>query len=180
MRGVALWIVGLVISCAPDYAHTAFRCDDASDDPAQCPDNQKCIGGRCRRDLPGGTSDGIACTTQPPPFNQCTLGAQCCWIEGVSKGSAADCMAADQVCKGISALCDGTLDCPVIDAANLKHEYCCADGKSLFCDRQCHNYACQVSDDCPSAAPHCCRPDRGLPWGMCSNELCADVAVMPR
>jgi hypothetical protein len=156
VRGVALWIVGLVIGCAPDYAHTAFRCGTGDAGDPECPDRQSCILGRCRRATPAG--DGIKCPTDP---GVCATGDRCCFIEG----GTSDCGAANLVCKGgVSALCDSRNDCG--------DDYCCADGTSVFCDAHCGNYACQHDGDCPPEAPHCCRPDRAVPWGTCSDVSC--------
>jgi hypothetical protein len=161
VRGVALWILALIVGCAPDYGHTAFRCvsSHASDEPPPCPAGQDCYLGRCRRAAP--TGQGIMCAGE-----LCGAGDQCCFVEGGTTG----CMPANNVCKGgISALCDSIDDCQLHDQVP---DYCCADGKSLFCDAHCNNYACQGDGDCPPTAPHCCRPDRATPWGTCSDDSC--------
>jgi hypothetical protein len=52
-----LSLVCLLAGCAPDYGHSAFRCDASH----ACPDDQTCIAGRCRRGAP--TGDGVVCGT---------------------------------------------------------------------------------------------------------------------
>lgn len=143
MHGVALTIVLLIASCAPDYAHSAFLCDARHG----CPDGQDCIQGRCRRAERTGedvvcsssTCDGVLCGGQT-----CDRSQQCC----VDGSEIARCAAAGVACLGRSALCDGRADCRAGD-------YCCADGDS-FCDAHCDHYACRLDGDCPPTTPSCC------------------------
>lgn len=149
MRGVALWIITLIASCAPDYGHTAFRCDASHD----CPAGQSCFAGRCRRGEP--TGDGVACGA-----TSCDATQQCC----LDLFNPARCIAAGDACAGISALCDGSEDCQPGDR-------CCADGGTAFCDASCGEYACRDAADCPPSAPSCCTLG-DVPWGLCSRLGC--------
>ena len=149
MRGVALWILTLIASCAPDYAHSAFRCDDGHG----CPSGQACMAGRCRRGGP--TGDGVGCGSA-----SCAVGLQCC----DDTFNLPRCLAAGDACQGTSALCDGREDCQAGDR-------CCADGDTAFCDAACDRYACHDPDDCPSTAPNCCGASAGSA-GECSGPPC--------
>lgn len=149
MRGALLSIVTLLASCAPDYGHTAFRCDAGHG----CPAGQDCLAGRCRRGAP--TGDGVACGSM-----SCGPTEQCC----VDLFQPTGCIAAGDICPGTGALCDGVEDCQAGDR-------CCADGETLFCDATCGAYACQDDADCPSTARSCC-PDDTTPWGRCSRLGC--------
>jgi hypothetical protein len=149
VRGVALSIVLVIASCAPDYAHTAFRCDADHG----CPDGQGCVAGRCRRgEL---TGDGVGCGSAT-----CGPAEQCC----VDLINPPRCLPAGDVCPGTTALCDGSEDCRAGDR-------CCADGDTVFCDAACESYACRDAADCPSTAPNCCAV-RITPWGQCSPLPC--------
>lgn len=149
MRGVALWILASIASCAPDYGHTAFRCDAEHG----CPDGQSCVGGRCRRGTPV-APDGVVCGAVV-----CDATQQCCDDDdGTSR-----CIAAGDVCPGDGALCDGVEDCQARDL-------CCADGDLAFCDASCRHAACREDTDCPSLEPHCCPGDS--PWKVCSSDRC--------
>jgi hypothetical protein len=149
MRGAALWIVAMVAGCAPDYAHSAFRCDAQHG----CPDGQRCRDGRCRRGEP--TGDGVTCGAK-----RCGPAEQCC----VDAADRPDCAAAGEACPGDAALCDGSEDCQMGDR-------CCADGDTAFCDATCNHYACADAADCPLTAPICCR-DFGEHWGQCRTSGC--------
>jgi len=148
VRSVALWILALVASCAPDYGHTAFRCDGERG----CPAGQTCYTGRCRRGAP--TGDGVGCGALT-----CDASQQCC----VDSLNPPRCIAASDVCPGTAALCDGSEDCRAGDR-------CCADGDTVFCDASCGHYACRDGADCPSTEPNCCTAD--TPWGLCSKLGC--------
>lgn len=148
MRGVALSILMLVAGCEPDYAHSAFRCDDAGHG---CPAGQLCRAGRCRRGEP--TGDGVGCGSA-----HCDVTQQCCVDESPR------CAPAGDSCPGTTVLCDGSGDCQLGD-------HCCADGHTVFCDQTCEHYACRVDGDCPLAAPNCCDVTPGLP-GECSRTGC--------
>ena len=141
-------VIAALTSCAPDYAHTAFRCD--AERP--CPTGQSCYAGRCRRGLP--TGDGVACGTAT-----CDASHQCC----VDSENPPRCIAASDVCPGTAALCDGAEDCQPGDR-------CCADRNTVFCDASCSQYACRDAADCPSTEPNCCGAD--TPWGVCSESGC--------
>jgi hypothetical protein len=149
VRGALAWIVTLIASCAPDYEHTAFRCDPLHG----CPEGQTCQDGHCQRGAP--TGDGVVCGTMT-----CTSALVCC----VDLLSPPHCIFEIGVCSGILALCDGSEDCQPGDR-------CCADGDTLFCDASCDRYACRDAADCPSTAPNCC-PDGTTPWGQCSPLGC--------
>lgn len=149
MRGALAWLVALIASCAPDYAHTAFRCTG----DGGCPGGQTCLDGRCRRGAP--TGDGVACGP-----DTCDAHHQCC----LDLFNPPRCIAAGDVCPGTAALCDGSEDCQAGDR-------CCADGDTVFCDAACDRYACRDAADCPSTAPNCC-PDDTTPWGQCSRLGC--------
>jgi hypothetical protein len=149
VRGVALSIFTLIASCAPDYGHTAFRCDAEHG----CPAAQSCVAGRCRRGAP--TGDGVVCGSAT-----CDVTQQCC----LYVFSQPTCIAAGDVCPDTSALCDGVEDCQAGDR-------CCADGKTVFCDATCGDYACRDAADCPSTEPNCCQFDI-TPWGECSKFPC--------
>jgi hypothetical protein len=149
VRGAALWIVTLLASCAPDYGHSAFRCDAAHG----CPAGQDCLAGRCRRGAP--TGDGVGCGGET-----CDATQQCC----VDLFNGAHCRAAGEVCPGTAALCDGREDCQAGDR-------CCADGDTVFCDASCGHEACLDAADCPATAPNCCF-DRDTPWGTCALFGC--------
>lgn len=143
----------LIAGCAPDYGHTAFLCRD----PQDCPAGQSCTFGRCQRGTPP-DAQSVGCGDA-----SCNVGtAQCCVdpVSGIQCGGAGD------LCRGITALCDGPADCPPGDQ-------CCADGNTVFCDQACGHYACQVDRDCPLSAPHCCHdPMTMTPWGVCSEPGC--------
>jgi hypothetical protein len=149
VRGALAWLVALIASCAPDYAHTAFRCTG----DGGCPAGQTCLDGRCRRGAPIG--DGVACGS-----DACDAHHQCC----LDLFNPPRCIAAGDVCPGTAALCDGIEDCQAGDR-------CCADGDTVFCDAACDRYACRDAADCPSTAPSCC-PDDATPWGQCSRLGC--------
>jgi hypothetical protein len=149
VRGALAWLVAWIASCAPDYAHTAFRCDADHG----CPAGQTCLDGRCRRGAP--TGDGVVCGAAT-----CDASHQCC----LDQLNPPRCIAAGDVCPGTSALCDGSEDCQAGDR-------CCADGGTVFCDAACDRYACRDAADCPSTAPNCC-PDDTAPWGECSPSGC--------
>jgi hypothetical protein len=149
VRAVALWILALIASCAPDYGHTAFRCQLPEHG---CPAGQDCIAGRCRRGPL--TGDGVVCGSAT-----CGPTQQCC----VDHINPERCIAADDICPGDAALCDGSEDCQAGDR-------CCADGDTVFCDGSCSRHACQDASDCPSTAPNCCHDE--LPWGQCSPFGC--------
>jgi hypothetical protein len=155
VRGVALSIVLVIASCAPDYGHSAFLCDDAGHG---CPDGQDCVAGRCRRGEP--TGDGVVCGAGSGAA-RCAPAEQCC-VEGPAQ---LRCRPAGELCPGITMLCDGAEDCRAGDR-------CCADGGAVFCDAACEHTACLDADDCPrSTAPNCCF-DLGTPWGACSPRPC--------
>ena len=153
VRGVALLIGCLVASCAPDYGHSAFRCDQDH----SCPSGQTCIFDRCRRADPigDGSGDGVICGEVA-----CQRSEQCC----IGEDAQARCFEAGAACPGISALCDGEEDC-------AGRDLCCADGDVLTCDATCKTYACVDNSDCPLAAPTCCRM-AFPPWGACSEDGC--------
>lgn len=140
----------LIASCAPDYGHTAFLCDPDHD----CPPGQMCTNGRCWRGTPPDGRD-VACGGNA----RCNVGTEQCCVD--SSGGTL-CGSAGAACHGPSALCDGPRDCPMGDQ-------CCADGKTVFCDRTCNHHACQVDDDCPELSAHHCCHDEGTPWGVCST-----------
>ena len=148
MRGVALWILASIASCAPDYGHTAFRCDAEHG----CPDGQSCVDRRCRRGTPV-APDGVICGA-----STCDATQQCC-----ADDNGPRCIAAGDVCPGDAALCDGVEDCQASDR-------CCADGDTAFCDATCGHVACRDTGDCPSDAPNCCPTDN--PWSVCSRDDC--------
>jgi hypothetical protein len=157
VRGVALWIAlwivwlaWLACGCAPDYAHSAFLCDATHD----CPGEQTCLDGRCRRDP--ATSDGVTCGGAA-----CGPAQQCC-VD--SNNPPARCIAAGEVCPGTGALCDNRADCRATDR-------CCADGDLYFCDATCQHYTCLADADCPPSAPRCC-PDDETIWGRCDAVGC--------
>jgi hypothetical protein len=151
VRGALAWLVALIASCAPDYAHTAFRCDPGHG----CPADQTCLDGRCQR--AARTGDGVVCSVDGQ--HSCDPGEQCCLYPDGPR-----CIAAGDVCPGTSALCDGSEDCQAGDR-------CCADGNITFCDAACDRHACRDAADCPSTAPSCC-PDDTTPWGRCSPSGC--------
>jgi hypothetical protein len=148
VRGAVLWIVTLIAGCAPNYAHSAFRCGADPD----CPAGQTCRAGRCLRGAP--TGDGVTCGAA-----SCGPADQCCF----DPPALPRCIAAGDVCPGTAALCDGSEDCRAGDR-------CCADGDTAFCDASCGHYACRDGADCPSTEPNCCTAD--TPWGMCSKFGC--------
>lgn len=148
VTGVIAVIVALSSGCAPDYAHTAFRCDAEHD----CPAGQACIMGRCRHGEP--TGDGVACG-----MVTCDLTQQCC----IDMSNPARCIAAGDVCPGTSALCDGVEDCQAGDQ-------CCASGSTVSCDPSCEQAVCRDAADCPSTAPNCCPQE--TPWGECQKLAC--------
>ena len=150
MRGVALLLGCLVASCAPDYDHSAFRCDPDHG----CPSGQSCIGGRCRRGVPGDAS--VACGGAT-----CDVAMQQCCADG---NNAPRCIRAGDECPGPGALCDGPGDC-------LGDESCCGDSQTVACFTSCKRYVCVTGADCPSKAPNCC-PGEDVPWGECSNDGC--------
>ena len=154
MRGVALLVGCLVASCAPDYGHSAFRCDVEHG----CPTGQTCIFDRCRRADPSGngSGDGVICGGE-----MCKLSEQCCVNDN---DDTALCAEAGAICPGVSALCDGKEDCGGVDR-------CCADGDAVTCDETCKTYACRDDDDCPLAAHTCCGATAKT-WGECSNAKC--------
>src|ERR1041384_1214178 len=125
----------LIASCAPDFGHTAFLCDDLGG----CPMGQTCMSGRCQRGTPPG-AQSVACGDAG-----CTVGTQQCCVEE----SEMRCASAGELCPGTSALCDGPDDCQSGDR-------CCADGSTVFCDKACDHYACQADRDCPLTASRCC------------------------
>lgn len=141
----------LIASCAPDFAHTAFLCDKQPD----CPAGQTCTSGRCWRGTPP-DAQTVACGDAG-----CNVGTQQCCVD---PAGGMQCGSAGEVCRGISALCDGPDDCQPGDR-------CCADGNTVFCDQACDHDACQVDRDCPLAAPHCCHDPR-TSWGVCSDSGC--------
>jgi hypothetical protein len=152
VRGALAWLVALLASCAPDYAHTAFRCD-----PGGCPADQTCQDGRCRRGAPTGDA-GVECGKDDQGDAQvCDTHHQCCLY---SPGPWR-CIDAGEVCPAHSGLCDGREDCQAGDR-------CCADGNITFCDASCDRYACRDTSDCPSTVPSCCF-DGAAPWGVCST-----------
>jgi hypothetical protein len=151
VRGALAWIVMLIASCAPDFAHTAFLCDKQPD----CPAGQTCTSGRCWRGTPP-DAQTVACGDAG-----CNVGTQQCCVD---PAGGMQCGSAGEVCRGISALCDGPDDCQPGDR-------CCADGNTVFCDQACDHDACQVDRDCPLAAPHCCHDPR-TSWGVCSDSGC--------
>src|SRR3954467_7554054 len=116
MRGVALSILLLVGSCAPDYAHSAFRCDAKHG----CPEDQTCVLGRCRR-----PPDGVVCGEQT-----CNAMEKCC----IDTINSPRCIAVGDVCPGTSALCDGLEDCQAGDQ-------CCADSSTVTCKATCDRFA---------------------------------------
>jgi hypothetical protein len=150
VRGALAWLVALIASCAPDYAHTAFRCGGGHD----CPPDQTCLDGRCRRGAPAGT---VVCSGDGQ--HSCALGEQCCLYQ-----DGPGCIAAGDVCPEPSALCDGREDCQGNDR-------CCADGTIAFCDAACDRYACRDDGDCPSTVPRCCFDELPL-WGHCVASGC--------
>jgi hypothetical protein len=154
VRGALAWIVTLIASCAPDYGHTAFLCDTGHD----CPTGQMCTFGRCWRGTPP-DAQSVACGDAG-----CNVGTQQCCVDSAGGTRGMQCGSASEVCPGTSALCDGPADCQHGDQ-------CCADGSTVFCDKACDQYACQVDSDCPLTAPHCCH-DPMTPWGMCSELDC--------
>ena len=149
MRAVALWVLTLIAGCAPDYGHTAFRCDGE----LHCPGDQTCVLGRCRRGAP--TGDGVVCGAVT-----CDTTQQCC----LDLFNPPRCLAAGELCPGTTALCDGIEDCQASDR-------CCADDDAVFCDATCDRYACRDAGDCPSTRPNCCASD-ATPWGTCSEPSC--------
>jgi hypothetical protein len=153
VRGVALFLGWLIASCAPDYGHSAFLCDEQHG----CPDGQTCITGRCRRSDPigNGSGDGVKCGGM-----QCDRTQQCC-VDGFETWR---CIPAQDACLGTSALCDGMEDCGM-------HDLCCADGDNVTCDATCEHYACREREDCPATAPNCCDAT-DLQWGKCSQSGC--------
>lgn len=156
MRRALAWIVLLIASCAPDYAHTAFRCDEGHG----CPAGQMCLDGRCRRGAL--TGDGVVCGQDDKGSMQvCDTSQQCC----LDLFNPPRCIAAGDVCPGTAALCDGSEDCQAGDR-------CCADGDTVFCDAACDHDACRDAADCPSTAPNCCHDDDTTPWGQCSPLGC--------
>ena len=141
----------LIAGCAPDFGHTAFLCDDLGG----CPMGQTCRFGRCQRGTPP-DAQSVACGDAG-----CNAGTQQCCVEE----SGMRCASASELCPGTSALCDGPDDCQNGDR-------CCADGSTVFCDKACGHYACQVDRDCPPlTAPICCH-DQLTPWGVCSQSGC--------
>jgi hypothetical protein len=153
VRGALAWLVALIAGCAPDYAHTAFRCDGGHD----CPAEQACLDGRCRRGAPPGDA-GVVCSVDGE--QSCGPREQCCLYSPGPWG----CIAAGDRCPAPSGLCDGRADCQAGDA-------CCADGNITFCDAVCDRYACRDGADCPSTAPACCF-DGATPWGHCALPGC--------
>ena len=148
-NAVGAVVLALLAGCAPDYEHTAFRCDAEHG----CPAGQECLVGRCRRGAP--TGDGVVCGTAT-----CDLTQQCC----LDLFNPARCIAAGDVCPGTSALCDGVEDCQAGDR-------CCTGGSSVSCDASCDDAVCRDAADCPSTAPNCC-PSDTTPWGECSPLTC--------
>jgi hypothetical protein len=152
VRGALAWLVSLIASCAPDYAHTTFLCPPGHD----CPPGQSCVDGRCRHGAV--TGDGVVC---PAPAGTCAAGGLCC----LDRSGNGHCDEARDACTtGPAALCDGSEDCQPGDR-------CCADGNTAFCDAVCMNYVCRDAADCPASAPNCC-PDPITPWHQCSPFGC--------
>lgn len=134
-------------ACTPDFAHTAFLCTATAD----CPSEQTCLAGRCRRAPIQG--DGIRCGA-----SSCAAGQQCC-----VDGAGPHCLAADQICSGLGALCDGDEDCGGGD-------HCCDDG-IVACNTSCATVVCLDLADCPDGRKQCCF-DGATPWGTCSKQAC--------
>jgi hypothetical protein len=156
VRGVALLLGCLVASCAPDYGHSAFRCNGDHG----CPDGQRCVipagqqTGRCHRgEAPN--SDGVVCGAE-----LCDVTQQCCFS---GDSLQASCSAAGAACPESSALCDGVEDCQ-------QDDWCCADGDTHACDATCKTYACRDKDDCPPTQS-CCGAE-ATHWGLCSDNGC--------
>src|SRR3954468_13675584 len=102
----------LVASCAPDFGHTAFLCDEDH----RCPDGQMCRSGRCWRGTPPDATY-VECDERAGDAGRCIVGIeQCCVSEGGTL-----CGDAGALCQGTSGLSDGPGDCP-------GGEQCCADG----------------------------------------------------
>jgi hypothetical protein len=158
VRGAVLSIVLVIASCAPDYAHTAFRCVN---DDSECPTGQMCLVNRCRRGPL--TGDGVVCGK-----GSCALEEQCC------DDGTPHCLPAGAVCHGVTELCDGTEDCAV---HGMDRDYCCADGNTHFCDATCDHAMCRVGGDCPLTAPNCCDVDAATLLGTCSAIGCSELAV---
>lgn len=146
-----LVLAWLVAGCTPDYAHTAFRCGADPD----CPTDQHCVAGRCRR----GTAlhgDGVLCGA-----SVCGLTQQCC----VDGENPARCLAAGDLCPGLTALCDGDEDCDASD-------HCCEAGV-VTCGTDCETVVCRTAEeDCPTGRPNCCFADASVSWGTCSKSQC--------
>jgi hypothetical protein len=152
VRIVLVLLVALA-ACEPDYSDTAFLCDPDRD----CPPDQLCEAGRCRR---GGVAGSVACGAGVA----CTGAEQCC----VDGNNPPRCIPAADTCPGIAALCDGLADCPSGDQ--------CCDGDLTYCRASCGDtlYAiCTVDTDCPSSDPHCCFTT-GAPWGRCEFRACGE------
>ena len=158
MRSAWPWIVALLASCAPDYAHTAFRCDQDHG----CPAGQTCLADRCRRGAL--TGDGVVCGAGSGAVS-CATTEQCC----VDSINPPRCIAAGALCPGTGALCDGSEDCQAGDR-------CCSDGEAVFCDAACTRFACRDDADCPSTEPNCC-PEFATPWGRCSELGCLGAVI---
>jgi len=137
-------------ACERDYADTLFLCDAERG----CPDDQSCVGGRCRR---GGAAGEVACG----PGGTCTAEQQCC----VDSANPPRCIPAGDECPGYGAICDGPADCQASDD--------CCDGDIASCRASCGNKSavCAVDADCPSGEPHCCN-DGDYPWGFCQLFAC--------
>lgn len=137
-------------SCQPELDGTAFKCDAGHG----CPGDQTCIHGRCRRVEPTEIACGENVTCGPDQ--------QCC----ADFFNGPRCILATEVCPDPAALCDGPDDC-------APDERCCNGEETTACALSCASdeVACNVDDDCPSDAIHCC-PQALLPWGTCSNLDC--------
>ena len=145
-----LVLAWFLAGCTPDYAHTAFRCGADPD----CPTDQHCLVGRCRR----GTAlhgDGVLCGE-----SVCGSTQQCC----VDGENPARCLAAGDLCPGLTALCDGDEDCEGGD-------HCCEAGV-VTCGTDCETVVCRAADDCPTGRPNCCFADGSVSWGTCGKSPC--------
>lgn len=142
----------VLAGCEPDYSATAFRCDSDRGGTRDCPDDQTCVSGRCRR---GGVTAPVACGMA----GTCSVEQQCCYDDD----NGARCLPAGDVCPGKAALCDGKTDCAGGDG-------CCND-RTTACGLTCETYACALNADCPSEVPNCCR-QFDVPWGECQLSGC--------
>lgn len=149
-RAVLVWL--LCVGCAPDTAHTAFLCIADGD----CPSEQFCVAGRCRR-ASALRGDGVICGNAT-----CASDEACC----VDDVNPPRCLAAASPnCPGLIALCDGHPDCAGSDR-------CCGDDGVVTCGTDCAIVVCQVGSDCPNGRPNCCKTDATVRWGQCQLAPC--------